>query len=145
MLEDLLVKENIRIDTKSYTWEEAIKEAAKPLLEKESIEARYVEAMINSVKENGPYIVIDEYIALAHARPKDGVNELSMSMLKVDKSIDFLGEEVKVVVVLAATDNTKHIEALASLTELFMEEDSKEKILKATEIEEIHELVKKYS
>lgn len=145
MLEDLLVKENIRIDTNSYTWEEAIKEAAKPLLEKELIEARYVEAMINSVKENGPYIVIDEYIALAHARPKDGVNELSMSMLKVDKSIDFLGEEVKVVVVLAATDNTKHIEALASLTELFMEEDSKEKILKATEIEEIHELVKKYS
>lgn len=145
MLEDLLVKENIRIDTNSYTWEEAIKEAAKPLLEKELIEARYVEAMINSVKENGPYIVIDEYIALAHARPKDGVNELSMSMLKVDKSIDFLGEEVKVVVVLAATDNTKHIEALASLTELFMEEESKEKILKATEIEEIHELVKKYS
>jgi transcriptional antiterminator/mannitol/fructose-specific phosphotransferase system IIA component (Ntr-type) len=145
MLEDLLVKENIRIDTNSYTWEEAIKEAAKPLLEKELIEDSYVEAMIRSVKENGPYIVIDEYIALAHARPKDGVNELSMSMLKVDKSIDFLGEEVMVVVVLAATDNTKHIHALASLTELFMEEESKEMIIKATEIEEIHKLIKKYS
>jgi mannitol operon transcriptional antiterminator len=124
MLEDLLVKENIRIDTNSYTWEEAIKEAAKPLLEKELIEDSYVEAMIRSVKENGPYIVIDEYIALAHARPKDGVNELSMSILKVDKSIDFLGEEVM---------------------ELFMEEESKEMIIKATEIEEIHKLIKKYS
>ena len=101
--------------------------------------------MIQSVNENGPYIVIDEYIALAHARPEDGVNELAMSMLKLDKSVDFLGEEVRVVVVLAATDNTKHIEALASLTELFMEEENKNTIMEATKIEDIHDLIKKYS
>jgi len=145
MLEDLLVKENIRIENEKYTWEEVIREAAKPLLEKGLIEDRYVVAMIQSVHDNGPYIVIDEYIALAHARPEDGVNELAMSMLKIDQSVNFLGEEVRVVVVLAATDNTKHIEALASLTELFMEEENKKRIMNATKIDQIHELIKKYS
>ncbi|MFW5864776.1 MAG: BglG family transcription antiterminator [Candidatus Izemoplasmataceae bacterium] len=145
MLKDLLLKEHIHIQSNHYTWEELIKVAAQPLLEKGSIENRYVDAMIKSVKKNGPYIVIDDYIALAHARPEDGVNQISMALLKVNESVDLLGEMVKVVVILAATDNTKHIEALASLTELFMNKENKEKILNANTVDEIHELVKQYS
>ena len=101
--------------------------------------------MIDSVHLNGPYIVIDDYFALAHARPSQGVNSLSMSLLKINKSVDFLGKEVKVIVVLAATDNKKHLKALASLTELFMERENLDNIINAESVETVVELIERYS
>lgn len=46
------------------------------LLEKSgAIEPRYIDAMINTVKEIGPYIVIAPGIAMPHARPEAGAKK----------------------------------------------------------------------
>lgn len=71
MLEDVLKDSNILLNEKVATWEESIRRVSEPLVNDQVIDPNYVTAMINSVKEYGPYIVIGKYIALAHARPED--------------------------------------------------------------------------
>ena len=46
-----------------------------------TIEERYIDGMIETVKNLGPYIVIAPGVALPHARPEDGVIEPSMSLV----------------------------------------------------------------
>ncbi|MFB8734775.1 PTS sugar transporter subunit IIA [Bacillus sp. SL00103] len=43
--------------------------------------------MIQSVDQNGPYIVIAPQVAIPHARPEDGVNELSMSLMTFEQPV----------------------------------------------------------
>lgn len=52
------------------SWEEAIRLTAQPLLTKGKIKESYIQAMIDKVKEYGPFINIGEYLALPHARPR---------------------------------------------------------------------------
>ena len=55
---DILTEDKIVIKEKVSTWSEAIEIAAQPLLDNHSINNNYVSAMIESVNEMGPYIVI---------------------------------------------------------------------------------------
>jgi len=80
MIEDVLRDQNILLQQEVSTWEESIIRVSEPLVKEQVIESRYIDAMINSVKEFGPYIVIGKHIALAHARPEDGVNKLGISV-----------------------------------------------------------------
>lgn len=41
--------------------------------------------MIQKVESFGPFIHICPDVALPHARPEDGVNQLGMSLLKIQK------------------------------------------------------------
>lgn len=145
MLKDLITSENVNIVDSVESWEDAIKLTAQPLLKNKDIEQRYVQAMIDNVNQYGPYIVLADYFALPHSRPEDGVNQLSMSLLVVKNGFDMLGKQVKVVVVLAATDNHKHLKALASLTELFAEEDNIHGITQSADVKSIIGIVEKYS
>lgn len=61
----------------------------------------YLENMIRSVEENGPYMVLADYFALMHAKPGLGVNEQSMSLLVVKDAVDMKGNQ-SIFLVLAA-------------------------------------------
>ena len=53
-----LSESNIQILPQVDSWEEAIKIASRPLLEKGYIEPRYIDTMISKVNELGFYIVL---------------------------------------------------------------------------------------
>ncbi|MGL4897037.1 MAG: PTS sugar transporter subunit IIA, partial [Cetobacterium sp.] len=57
MIKELL-ESNIQILPQVDSWEEAIKIASRPLLEKGYIEPRYIDTMISKVNELGFYIVL---------------------------------------------------------------------------------------
>lgn len=124
MLKELINEQRVRKVSKVKDWEEAIKVAARPLLEDGSIKEEYVEAMIESIKKHGPYIVLADRFALPHANAKEGVNRLSMSLLTVEEEVDLLGKPVNIFMVLATVDNNSHIKALASLSELLYDEEN---------------------
>ncbi|QVK19822.1 BglG family transcription antiterminator [Mycoplasmatota bacterium] len=145
MLKELLTKNRIQILDEITNWQKAIEVAAHPLLNEGVIEERYIEAMVESVIKYGPYIVLTDKFALAHSRPESGVNKLSMSLLKLNKPVDLLGKEVNLIVVLAATDNKSHLEALASLSELMMEKENIESIINSDTKDKILELINIYS
>ncbi|MDP4084280.1 MAG: BglG family transcription antiterminator [Bacillota bacterium] len=140
MLHELLTKKTIQFKTEVRTWEEAIFEASKPLLEQGNITESYIEAMIDNVKNLGPYIVIVPEIAIPHARPEQGVKKLGMSLLCLKNPVSFSKKEehqVRLVIVLAAIDNELHLQALSQLITLLSDEDKVAKMMSASSPDEI--------
>ncbi|WP_020619351.1 BglG family transcription antiterminator [Paenibacillus daejeonensis] len=123
-LPSLLTRDRIRLLEKVADWRTAIREAAQPLLAAGIIETRYVEAMIHKVDEHGPYIVLAPGVAIAHARPEDGVLRTGFSMLKLASPVAFGQEarhQVHTVFVLASADGESHLKPLAQLSVLLRE------------------------
>ncbi|WP_091610410.1 BglG family transcription antiterminator [Marinococcus luteus] len=148
MLEELLNEDTIIMEEFAADWQDSIRKASTPLTDNESVNASYIEAMIQNIEELGPYIVIAPDIAIPHARPESGVNRLGMSLLHLQQPVHFSEEakhQASVVIVLAAIDNETHLKALSQLTELLSEPEAKEKLLNASSKEEIMQLVKTYS
>lgn len=126
----LLPSENIKIVDKQMDWKEAISLAAKPLLENNNISQVYVDNMIESVEVNGPYMVLNDYFALLHAKPGVGVNEQGMSLMVTKDEIDMLGKPIKIFLVLAAENSDSHLKNLQKLMDIFMNEQNYQDILK---------------
>ncbi|MDU5922854.1 MAG: PTS sugar transporter subunit IIA, partial [Finegoldia magna] len=57
-MSDLIKKELIRIEDHANDWKDAIRIAAKSLLDNGYINEQYVADMIKSVEDAGPYIVL---------------------------------------------------------------------------------------
>lgn len=139
MLKDVLKDSAILLKQPVHDWEEAIEKVAEPLLKEAVIEKSYVEAMIQAVKEFGPYIVIGKHIALAHARPEDGVNRLGLSVATLETPIEFgndSNDPVKIVFCLAAVDSFSHLNIMKSLVELINDEAKIDRLSEFTDIEE---------
>lgn len=123
IIRELLPKSRMKNVDKVNNWEEAIKVASEPLLEEGIVEEKYIQAMINSVNKNGPYIVLKDFFALPHAKAGEGVNKQGMSLLTLDEEVDLKGNSVKVFMVLAAADSNSHLEALSDLSTLLMDDE----------------------
>lgn len=144
MLEDVLRDQNILLQQEVSTWEESIIRVSEPLVKEQVIESRYIDAMINSVKEFGPYIVIGKHIALAHARPEDGVNKLGISVATTKNPISFGNDDndpVKIIFCLAAVDSFSHLNIMKSLIELINDEDKIDRLSQETNVERFKEIL----
>jgi len=144
MLNDLLNKLTIQIDNNAHmNWEDAIKKAAIPLLKNNSIEEKYVDAMINSVKENGPYINIGEGIALAHSRPENGVHKIAVSLLRTYPAVSLVNENHKIQLwfVLSAVDNNSHLKVIQQLAELLGDQEKIKHMLSAENVDELVNII----
>lgn len=141
MLQELLSKsQRIAFTSKDIVWDQSIREAAKPLLRDNVVEKKYVQKMIDNVLELGPYIVIAPKIALAHARPEDGVNEIGLSLLVSEKPIEFSNDKqhtANLVFCLAATDSTSHLSLLSDLAQIFGEQSNIDNLCKLKSKEEV--------
>ena len=122
-LNELLTREKIIVIDSVDKWEDAVRKGSQVLVDQEKIEDSYVQAMIDSVYRNGPYMVLADYFALMHARPDDGVNETALSLIKLNQETLMEGEPVKVFLILAAKDNKSHIMALSQITNLLSNEE----------------------
>lgn len=140
MIKELL-ESNIQILPQVDSWEEAIKIASRPLLEKGYIKPRYIDTMISKVNELGFYIVLSEDVAMPHSRPEDGVLKMGMSLLKLDTPAKFGNNNIQIVITLAAKDNESHIDALTNLVELLNDDEKIEKIKLAKTNQEILEII----
>ncbi|PFJ14886.1 PTS sugar transporter subunit IIA [Bacillus cereus] len=124
-----LPSEYIDVIDKVADWKTAVEIASQPLLKDNLITEQYIHNMIQSVKDNGPYMVLADYFALMHARPGEGVNEQSMSMLVTKEPVDLEGKEVKIFFVLAAKDNNSHLASLSQIMEIFLDPDKYQVVL----------------
>lgn len=137
MLKDVL-KGNIQLKKEIADWKEAIKIAAQPLLERNIIELRYIDAMIDNVNKNGNYIIILPEIAMPHARHEYGAIETGISFMKLDQPVLFPNEEpVYLFFVLSAETNDGHLELLADLGEALTDTEKVEALKKANSEDEI--------
>lgn len=146
VLGELLTTQTLQLKQHVATWQEAIQLAASPLVELGTVKEQYVSAMIESIEKNGPYVVITPLIAIPHARPEEGVLSLSMSLLKLDQAVYFAPDKpVQLIIVLAAADSDSHLRALIQLTSLLNEPENIQKMLEATDKEQLLEIIQTYS
>jgi PTS system ascorbate-specific IIA component len=128
----------IRVGVDASNFAEAITAAGELLVEAGHVKPEYVSAMVRVVEELGPYIVIAEGIALAHASPGDLVSKNSISLVVLENAVDFgSGKMVKAVFAMAATDHSAHIDALGELATLLSDEEFLNTVLNASDTTQI--------
>ena len=145
MLSDLVSPERISLGYKAADWEEAVREAGRLLVETGCAEPQYVDAMVQTVHELGPYIVLSKGMALPHARPEAGAQKVAMSLVILDKPINFgnnKNDPVKAVFGLCAVDNNTHIQALADLGKFATAEENFEKLVSFSSAKETYQFIK---
>ncbi|ASK62539.1 transcription antiterminator BglG [Virgibacillus phasianinus] len=144
-LDELITPKTITVRSSIPSWEEAIRISAQPLVASGKIDPQYVEAMIANY-DHDPYIVIGPNIAIPHAAPEEGVNEVGMSLLRLQEGVNFTDEHcINLVIVIAAVDKQRHIHALMQLMKLSGSERDRNRIIEASSIKEIHDIIQLYS
>ncbi|WP_027416021.1 BglG family transcription antiterminator [Aneurinibacillus terranovensis] len=144
MLQDILKDSNILLKQVCKDWKEAITKAAQLLVKEEVIEERYINAMIKSVEEFGPYIVVGKHLALAHARPEDGVNKLGISVMTLKEPVNFGNQDndpVKIVFCLAAVDSYSHLNMMKNLIELINDEEKLDQLITAQDVNTFNQVL----
>ncbi|MFC3419027.1 BglG family transcription antiterminator [Salinicoccus hispanicus] len=144
-LDELITEDRIRRVQSVSSFEAGIRQCASPLVESAHIEQRYIEKMVEQNTEDNAYIILGEGVAIPHAAPEDGVNTVSMSLLKVDEGIEFAGSTIHVMVVIAAVDKEMHLKALLQLKDLAQSKKGRKALFDAETDQEICKVLKKHS
>ncbi|MCI7353365.1 MAG: PTS sugar transporter subunit IIA [[Actinobacillus] rossii] len=146
MLKQFLPLNHIQLIDSVDNWKQAVQYSAEPLLSEKLIEPRYVECIFQLHQKIGPYYVIAPQIAMPHSRPEDGVNEQALSLVVLKQGINFGSDNdpVHIILMLAAKDNTSHLEMLSTVAELFSDENTIQQIIQSTNKAEIANIVYRY-
>ncbi|ALS30206.1 PTS sugar transporter subunit IIA [Paenibacillus cisolokensis] len=116
-----LEQDLISLDAEAKDAEEAIRLAGRLLVNGGTADNRYVEAMVAAYREKGPYFVLAPHIALPHAKAEDGVNEASVSFVRLRRPVPFghaHNDPVELVFALGSSSSADHIALLRKLTTL---------------------------
>lgn len=137
-----LLKQYVTVADGVANWEDAIRLAAKPLRLDGCVSEAYVNAMIQNVHRNGPYIVIMPGVALPHSRVEDGANTTCLSLLKLHQAVMFPEDHaIKLVIALAAKDNDTHMNLLSGLVDILTDEEQMKRILNCASKQELLEIL----
>ena len=132
-LRKLLKKENVKFIEKTEDWKEAILQSGNLLVSNRKVTSEYVKEMIELVEKHGPYIVIEEGIAMPHAGISENVLETGISLLVVrEKVVLPEGRSANIFLSFAAKNKNDNIDIMNDLFELitkhkFIDEVSKMK------------------
>ncbi|MFS0724203.1 PTS sugar transporter subunit IIA [Paenibacillus sp. 1P07SE] len=139
-----LTSELIALDEAASDAASAIRAAGQLLAEAGAVESRYVEAMVASYEEKGPYFVLAPHIALPHAKPEDGVYEASLSLVRLQQPVAFghpKNDPVELVFALGASSSEEHIQMLRKLTTLLNNPAHVQQLKEAASPEDIQHLL----
>ena len=132
-LRKLLKKENVKFIEEAEDWKEAILQSGNLLVSNKKVTSEYVKEMIDLVEKHGPYIVIEEGIAMPHAGISENVLETGISLLVVrEKVVLPEGRSANIFLSFAAKNKNDNIDIMNDLFELitkykFIDEVSKMK------------------
>ena len=132
-LRKLLKKENVKFIDEAEDWKEAILQSGNLLVSNRKVTSEYVKEMIELVEKHGPYIVIEEGIAMPHAGISENVLETGISLLVVrEKVVLPEGRSANIFLSFAAKNKNDNIDIMNDLFELitkhkFIDEVSKMK------------------
>ena len=132
-LRKLLKKENMKFIEGVEDWKEAILQSGNLLISNRKVTSEYVKEMIELVEKHGPYIVIEEGIAMPHAGVSENVLETGISLLVVKEKVALPeGRNANIFLSFAAKNKNDNIDIMNDLFELitkhkFIDEVSKMK------------------
>lgn len=142
-LKDIMYRDHlIRID-KDIMWDEAIRLASVPLLKTNIITENYINEMIGLVRDYGPYIVIKNRIAIAHAKTEAGANALGTALLINKKNIQFEDDlNIHYLFVISSSNPKEHLQILKDISMLASDDIDLNALLDKN-VDEVMEFIKK--
>lgn len=123
-LDMLLTEEMMDLNATADTWESAVRQAGKLLVQAGAVEARYVDKMVHCVKELGPYIIVCPGVALPHARVSDGAKRVAVSYIRLNHGVLFDMDNIKPICMIfafSAINEKDHLHMLTDLWKIFMD------------------------
>lgn len=136
----VLVKENIRVNLKTVSSDEAIIASGKRLVESGYVEERYIEGMLE--RDHSLSVFMGNKIALPHGE-YDYKKNILKSGIVVDiypEGIDWHGENVNLVVGLAGIGED-HMHILSNIATVFGEIEEVDNVIAHQDVEEIYRLL----
>jgi len=136
-MKDVLTPENILLNVKVQTKEEAIKLAGRILVENGYVTEDYIEKMLE--REEMVTTYMGNSIAIPHGtdESKTEVINSGIAVIQVPNGVDFGNGNIAKVVFGIAGKNNEHLELLSQIAILCSEEENVEKIVKMTSKEQL--------
>ncbi|MTI48395.1 PTS sugar transporter subunit IIA [Sporosalibacterium faouarense] len=144
MLKKYFSSNSIKLSVNAKTPEEAIREAGNILVKEGKIKGNYVEDMIKTYKELGPYIVLAPGIAMPHSKPSEDVKETAISFIQLKEPIEFghpTNDPVKLVFALGGVDHSSHIGMLQQLSMVLSNSEKLNKLMNIKSYEEFLKII----
>ncbi|WP_066148538.1 PTS sugar transporter subunit IIA [Anoxybacillus sp. P3H1B] len=137
----ILKKENIVLNAEVANKTEAIRLAGTILVEQGYVDEVYIEKMFEREAMTSTYM--GNFVAIPHGteEAKQLVKQPGLSIVQVPNGVDFgEGNIVKLLIGIAGKEN-EHLEILSKIAIVCSEEENVEKMIHATEKEEILQLL----
>ncbi|WP_028400124.1 PTS sugar transporter subunit IIA [Ectobacillus panaciterrae] len=137
MTTTVLTRENILLNAKVNTKEEAIKLAGKILVNNRYVEETYIERMLEREELTSTYM--GNYIAIPHGteEAKKDVRQSGICVIQIPDGVDFgNGNIVKVMFGIAGKDN-EHLDILSNIAIVCSEEENVHRIIECKTEEDI--------
>lgn len=117
------IDRRIRVVESVKDWVEATRQSGSLLLTHGCVEEPYIEKMVETCRELGPYIAIMPGLAIPHARPEDGARKLCLSVVVVRKGVNFgsHNDPVYVLIAFSTPDKSSHIEVMKQLANVLLD------------------------
>ncbi|HBF39463.1 MAG TPA: hypothetical protein DDW50_19355 [Firmicutes bacterium] len=141
---NIVEKENIRLKVNAARWDKAIYEAGILLLNSGKIKEAYIYNMIESVTTYGPYMVIIPHVAIAHARPDENVLEEGVSLITLEKPVEFGNKDndpVDLIFALAAKSDNGHLSGIIRLSNFLENTQYLNEVRNSRDVETVFHLV----
>lgn len=147
LLQDLLSEDNVSFRYPAETWEDVIRHGGQLMVDAGFTDPTYTEAMIDVVRDMGPYIVLAPGLAMPHARPEMGAKQVGAALVTLEKPIDFGSPEndpVSVAIFLCAPNKDEHIQLLTDIATLFEDEEFLDAAVNFESIEDVQSFLSEH-
>jgi len=142
---EVLDENTILLNQNVDNWQQAIRLGGNLLYKNNMIESRYIDGMIRTVNNMGPYIAILPGIAMPHAKPEDGAIKIGLSLLTLKKGINFGNKEndpIRIIISIVAIDQETHIKMMEQLMNMMERKDFYSSIINSNSKEEVINFIK---
>ncbi|MGL5278532.1 MAG: BglG family transcription antiterminator [Cetobacterium sp.] len=137
--------EEIILDVECQNWEEAIRMSGNIMVENEICDITYIENIVERVKEFGPYMIMNNKVALPHSKNIGNVFKNKMVLMSFRNDVLFPEETpVKTMLTFTSQDENSHLEALSNFLDLVNNYKFLEKLESNPSKKKVIDIIKKY-
>ena len=143
--ESFLKEDGILLNAEAENWEEAVRISGRLLYRTGMVKESYIEAMVDTIRENGDYVVIYPDLAIPHAEAEKGAVNEGISFVRLKKPVCFLDHKdksVTYVIGLSVLNADSINDILYNLVKMFSNDAFKEKLNAIKTEKEMYELIR---
>lgn len=125
MIRDVLVDELVEVDVDVSSWQECVRYLGQKLVKAEKIKEAFIDSMIDTVNELGPYMILLPRLAFFHGKPGELVKEPCLSFITLKEEVtfeEFEGQKIKCAFAFGAVDSDSHMQMLMQVAQILQDE-----------------------